>query len=97
MINEIYELPTNLKAYEVLNVTRSTTNSKFSFVWKRNGNLYGCKNVMIHLAMPIIFKLKDEIAKRINIEDRIEYWECYDANGNYSIEIEKQLLSVRCK
>lgn len=94
-ITEIYELPKDLRASEVSQIGR--WDNVFQFNWYRAGRLFICRNVPSNLALTIIMALKDEIKKRKNPEERIEFWECDNEYGVFDNMIYERLLSERSK
>ena len=92
-ITEVFDIPKNLKANEVLSVVRM--GNVFFFSWRRGGKLYACKNVDSSLAFTLIMALKEEIKKRNDPDDRVEGWECINEHGVFDFSIYCTLLKSR--
>lgn len=93
LIETVFVLPKNLRPREIFSITKHE--QLFTITWRRDGRLFGCKNVEHSIAYPLIFACKDEIKSRKDPSDRVEMWECYDSDGCFSRNIYLSLLESR--
>ena len=92
-MEEIFNLPKDLKPTEILGVYRH--DKVFTITFKRNGKLYGIKNVPHVEALPLILACKDDIRRRKNPDDRCEPWEAVDEEGVFSLKMYLSILESR--
>ena len=92
-LTEVFEVPRNIKASEIMSIRRS--GEHFYFSWRREGKVFICRNLEAKLALTIIMGLKDEIKKRPDPEDRVEDWECQNEHGVFDFSIYCALLKSR--
>lgn len=94
MIVHDADIPKDLHINQVISVRIFKRAKIISICWRQGNLLFGSKKSYNDL-IPAISRLKQQILRRPQVNDRIELWECQNEHGVYDWDIEQKLKKVR--